>query len=94
MSEEKPKYAYTFDNAGMFIARIIADESPLEPGVYLLPPNSTLEDPPEVAEGKIPRWNGSTWRAVTKRQAPERTAEAKLEEFLALNPDVKELLSR
>lgn len=94
MSEEKVVYAFTYDSAGIFIARIVADKSPLEEGVYLLPPNSTLEEPPEYPEGKIPRWNGTSWRIVTDRRAPERTAEKKLEEFLAMNPDVKELLSR
>jgi len=94
MSEDGIKYAYTYDNAGMFIARITADKSPLEEDVYLLPPNSTLEEPPEYPEGKIPRWNGTSWRIVTNRQAPERAAEEKLEEFLAMNPDVRELLSR
>jgi len=94
MSEEKVKYAYTFDVAGMFVARVTADKSPLEEDVYILPSNSTLIEPPEYPEGKIPRWNGSSWRIVTNRQAPERLAEQKLEEFLSLNPDVKELLSR
>ena len=94
MSEEKVKYAYTFNTAGMFISRVLADKSPLEEDVYLLPANATLVEPPECPEGKIPRWNGSSWRIVTNRLMPEQTAEKKLEDFLALNPDVKELLSR
>lgn len=61
--------AYTYNTAGLYVAEIEADESPLEPGVYLLPANSTTKSPPAAKEGKIPRWNGSSWRMVKDRSA-------------------------
>ena len=61
--------AHTFDSAGLYVATIEADESPLEPGVFLLPANSTTKEPPAAKEGKIPRWNGSSWRMVKDRSA-------------------------
>ncbi len=94
MSDSEKVMAYTFDRAGIFIAAIQADESPLEPGVYHLAANSTLDKPPEAGEGQIPRWNGTGWQLVTDRTPEQTDAERKLSEFLAQNPDVAELVNR
>lgn len=32
-------------------------ESPLEKGVYIIPPNSTLIKPPTYEKGVLPKWN-------------------------------------
>lgn len=86
--------AYQFDRSGYYLGEIEADESPLEPGVYLLPARCTLIPPPaDVPEGRCPRWNGAGW--VLVNQPPERSAPdpvTKLREFLSANPDVAELL--
>ena len=63
--------AYQYDRAGLFAGTTEADESPLEPGVYLLPAMCTLEPPPAtLPEGKWPRWNGRAWALVGKPAAP------------------------
>jgi hypothetical protein len=93
------KTAYQYDTAGMYAGETEADESPLEPGVYLLPARCTFVAPPaDVPEGKWPRWVGSAWSLVNK-PAPAAAANdntdpvAKLREFLNANPDVAALLS-
>jgi hypothetical protein len=90
--------AFQFDHAGLYAGTTEADESPLEPGVYLLPARCTLTPPPaDAPASKWPRWNGSAWQMVN-RPAPAPAAEAedpvaKLQAFLAQNPDVAALLS-
>ena len=83
--------AYQYDSMGFFIA----DESPREPGIFLLPSRCTLQPPPaDVPDDQWPRWNGATWVLVNKperKEAPDPVA--KLKEFIAANPDVAALLS-
>ena len=88
------KKAYQTDAAGMLVGDTIADESPMEPGVFLVPKGATLTPPPiEWAEDKWPRWNGFKWELVAKPTIPEKqTPEQKLAEFLASNPDVLNLI--
>lgn len=89
------KPAYQFDHAGLFAGVTEADESPLEPGVFLLPARCTFAAPPDdVPDDKWPRWNGSDWELVT-RPAPAESENplAKLQAFLMANPDVAELLN-
>ena len=42
---------YNYDNNGFYIGASIADESPLEEGVYLIPANATIVKPLEYKEG-------------------------------------------
>jgi hypothetical protein len=56
------KNAYSFHpETGVFIGLEFAQESPLEPGVFLLPAGATFVEPPQVAEGKQAVWGGSSW---------------------------------
>lgn len=89
------KKAYQTDLAGILIGDTVADESPLEPGQYLLPAGATFTPPPlEWPEDKWPRWNGSKWELVTKPTMPAQpTPEQKLADFLAQNPDVLSLVN-
>ena len=86
--------AYQYDYSGMYLSVVSADESPLEPGVYLLPARSTMtEPPPEIPAGKWPRWNGVAWDLVTRPAVAELSATDKLKEFLEQNPDVAALIN-
>lgn len=38
-----------------------ADESPLEPGVFLLPQFATFDEPPETISGKLIKYIGGAW---------------------------------
>jgi len=87
---------YQYNTAGLYQSETEADESPLEPGVYLLPARTTLVAPPaEVPEGRWPRWNGVAWELVNKPQAPAAPDPlAKLKAFLNENPDVAALIEQ
>jgi hypothetical protein len=85
---------YQFDIAGLYAGQTEADESPLEPGVYLLPARCTEVAPPERwPDDRWPRFNGVAWELVNKREpVAEPDPVAKLTAFLQLNPDVAALL--
>lgn len=88
------KIAYQTDSAGMLVGDTVADESPLEPGVFLIPAGATLTPPPtDWPDGKWPRWNGSSWDLVTRQVVQQQTAAQKLADFLAQNPDVVSLIN-
>jgi hypothetical protein len=44
---------------GYFVGLTTADESPLEPGVFLLPANAVDASVPNVSEGQRAKWNGA-----------------------------------
>ena len=46
------------DDEGVFVGPVVADESPLEPGVFLIPARAVDATPPTVPAGKLARWNG------------------------------------
>lgn len=46
------------DAAGLFVCPAVADESPLEPGVFLLPAGCVMAPPPEVPISMRARWDG------------------------------------
>lgn len=88
------KPAYQFDLAGLFVGETVSHESPLEPGIFLLPARCTYVAPPnEWPADKWPRWNGADWDLVTRpAPADEPSPVDKLREFLAANPDVAALI--
>ena len=53
------KTVIQLDDDGYFVGTAIADESPLEEGVYLLPANTVEADEPTIPEGHKALWNGS-----------------------------------
>lgn len=89
------KIVYQYNQAGLFVCETIADESPLEPGVFLMPGNSTEAQPPEKwPEDRWPRFNGKGWDLIPKPKVPEPISpEQKLVEFLKSNPDVAALIN-
>lgn len=85
------KRVWQLDVHGFLIGPTVADESPLEPGVFLLPAGTVEADPPPaLAAGHEHRWVDGDWAQVPAR--PRATPEAKLAEFLRQNPDVRALL--
>lgn len=89
----KQKPVYQYDLAGRYIGTSMADESPLEPDVFLLPARTTEIEPPARetwAEGTWPRWTGTEWAltGLNKGPAPAEDPLSKLQRFLAANPDV------
>lgn len=87
---------YQYNTAGLYQGENDADESPLEPGVLLMPARTTRTPPPtDIPAGRWPRWNGVAWELATKPQAaaPIDPA-AKLQAFLNENPDVAALIEQ
>ncbi len=65
------KDAYSFHpETGVFIGIDFAQESPLEPGIFLLPAGATFIEPPQ-AEGMQAVWDGESWSAQEIPLAPE-----------------------
>jgi hypothetical protein len=60
--------AYTFDSEGYFVGIVDAPECPIEPGVYLLPQNSTLTPTAAVTPGTVNKWDGGQWNIVEAKQ--------------------------
>ena len=56
-------YNYDPDTKAL-IGFAIADESPLEAGVFLVPAFATSIDPPEVPDGKYAAFDGSAWQLL------------------------------
>lgn len=56
------KNAYSFHPVtGVLLGVDFAQESPREPGVFLLPAGATFVEPPQVPEGKQAIWGGESW---------------------------------
>lgn len=90
------KTVYQTNYSGLFIGKTLADESPLQPGVFLIPAGCVEQAPPTSwPDDQWPRWNGFQWQLIQKPQVQEAaSAEAKLAEFLAQNPDVLQLIQK
>ena len=83
------KTVYQFDNNGIYLHPTEADESPLEPGVYLYPKNTTSVEPPDCEYNEIPIWNGKKW-IIESIQEPHPVDI--LVDFLCLYPNVYEYI--
>lgn len=53
------KLVCQLDHDGYFVGLTVADESPLEPGVWLIPAGAVDADAPEVPEGFRAKWTGA-----------------------------------
>ncbi|MGZ0703790.1 DUF4376 domain-containing protein [Pseudomonas piscis] len=60
----KTKTVYQTTLAGLFSGISEADESPLEPGVFLIPAGCVETPPPLIPENKAAHWNGQVWKLV------------------------------
>ena len=86
---------YQTNYSGLFVGESLADESPLEPGVFPIPAGCVETAPPESwQEDQWPRWNGFKWELIQKPEVQQVvTPEEKLAEFLNHNPDVAALIN-
>ena len=69
------KTVYSIDPAtGRYLGEATADESPLEPGHFLIPANSVEEQPPQTGTGSFARWSfeALNWEVLA---LPEVSAE-------------------
>ena len=53
------KIVTQLDASGYYAGTVVADPSPLERGVFLIPGGAVDHEPPSVPEGKRARWNGN-----------------------------------
>lgn len=58
------KLVYQTNHLGIFIGAVKAEESPLEPGIYLIPGGCVETAPPAIPEHKAAWWNGAAWQLV------------------------------
>lgn len=89
------KPVYQYDISGIYVGQTEADESPLEPGVFLIPARCVEMAPPEPVGDKWPRWNGAKWELITVAPSNDNQPVSpvdKLREFLNANPDVAALI--
>lgn len=55
------KRVVQLDKDGYFVGMTEADESPLEPGVYLMPAMTVDADPPVIPAGQVAKWGDGAW---------------------------------
>jgi hypothetical protein len=59
---------HSYDENGEYLSTIPALESPLEPGVFLIPRNATTQSPPEKIEGFARLFSGGSWQQVLDKR--------------------------
>ena len=95
---------YQLNDDNLFVGPVIADESPLEPGVFHIPAGCVLKEPPSFAVGKQARWDEKKDKWIIENTAKKKQEEAlaqieamapvdKLKKFLLENPDVVALMA-
>lgn len=84
------KTVYQADHFGWYTGETIADESPLEPGVFHIPAGCFEDAPPAgpYEDGLWPKRVGSAWQMMSRPVVAEQSPQEKLAAFLAQNPDV------
>ncbi|NNB00043.1 phage tail protein [Pseudomonas fragi] len=62
------KVVYQTDHLGIYTGKTVADRSPLEPDVWLIPGGCVEVAPPAVPAQKAALWNGRKWQLVDSYQ--------------------------
>lgn len=74
------KFVSTISDDGYYVGPAVADESPLEPGVWMIPAGAVDLPPPEVPAGKRAKYNGARFvlepLPAPPAPTPEQIAEA------------------
>lgn len=55
---------YQTNRDGYFVGLVEADESPLQPGVFVLPGGAVATEPPSFGPGSAARWIDGAWQIV------------------------------
>jgi len=79
------KLVSQLDEQGFFVGMVVADESPLEPGVYLIPAGAVEAEEPQTVEGKRARWEGVWVYEVIPEPPKEPEPAPPTEEELKVN---------
>lgn len=58
------KIVSQLNSVGYFVGPVVADESPMEPGVFLIPGGAVDAPPPNIPAGKVALWQGWAWAFV------------------------------
>lgn len=58
------KIVSQLDANGYFVAAVEADQSPLEPEVFLIPGGAIDVAPPTIPQGKVALWQNGAWAFV------------------------------
>lgn len=70
------KTVYSFDASGAYVGPVTldsSDESPLEPGVYLIPAGAVETAPPVPSAGEFAKWINGAWVLEALPVAPPPT---------------------
>lgn len=62
------KVVYQTDHLGIYVGETIADKSPLEPSVWLIPALCVEFKPPVIPELKAALWDGERWQLIDSYQ--------------------------
>ena len=62
---------YHYDQNGLYLGASAADQSPLEPGVFLIPAQATPVKPPSARDGFLRRFVNGTWEEQYLEPVPE-----------------------
>jgi hypothetical protein len=55
------KKVYQTNRDGFFVGMVLADKSPLEDDVWLIPAGCIEVAPPKMVDGQRARWTGKSW---------------------------------
>jgi len=79
---------YQCDANGFLIGETVADESPLEKGVFLIPANCTKKKPPKEKEGKIAQFADDKWKLVDIPK-PVESLETEVADVVEDEPEIE-----
>jgi len=81
------KTVYSFcPKTGEYVGTTTADESPLEPGIFLYPANTTEAPPPEAGKNEKTVWDGQSWYIVEDHRGAKGWLNGKETEIKTLGP--------